>query len=327
MNSGKSLSDLAEAVQLSTSFDVEKMVADLNRITVDHWKDPASLPGGPPDQDWRVLPLRSIGGSETETTPGRPGLVDYQNTPLASNTPYLAGILAQLPTEVRSARLVRLGPGGFLGEHRDRCGFDYGMLRLHIPITTDRQAVLKIDGQEHRWQPGTFWYGDFSRMHAVRHDGTDVRVHLIVDVLITPELLELFPADFVEDLPMEEVIFAGDRTALSVADHKDMQCDFAMPKSFVEFTRGLPPAEADGDRSGELSASIRLVDSDLVLHLDGQPAFGLTSLGDGRYRLMAGMGDRLLHIDTGGEPAAVTLQLRHGTAIRDVVCTAERPAS
>ncbi|WP_406088157.1 aspartyl/asparaginyl beta-hydroxylase domain-containing protein [Streptomyces virginiae] len=67
-------------------------------------------------------------------------------------------------------------------------------------MTTNPDAVLYLDGTEHTWQPGEFWYGDCSREHAVRNLGTTTRVHAVIDVLFTIELAALFPPAWQEQL-------------------------------------------------------------------------------------------------------------------------------
>lgn len=307
------LADLPEAARLSGDLDVEALVADVDRITVSHWNDPAARPPGSSDTDWQALSLRSVGGDPAATGPGQPGLVDFADTPLAAHTPYLAAMLAGIPAKVHSARLTRLSPGGFFGEHRDRCGFHYGLVRLHIPITTDPGAVLIIDGQEHRWQPGTWWYGDFSRLHALRHDGVHDRIHLIVDVTVTPDLLDLFPASFRDAIPEWEVVFARPAVRQTEEELAMAECTMAMPASFVQFPQHLPPVE-----TADVRADIRVADSGLVFYIDGDPAYGLTALGDGWYRMAAGTEERLLRLHTVNGQRTATFVLRHGSAERVV---------
>ncbi|MFG2484871.1 aspartyl/asparaginyl beta-hydroxylase domain-containing protein [Streptomyces virginiae] len=96
---------------------------------------------------------------------------------------------------LNAARLMARGPGAVGERHRDpRYSLARGCVHLHIPLTTDPDAVLYLDGTERTWQPGEFWYGDFSREHAVRKFGTTTRVHAVIDVLFTIELGALFPS-------------------------------------------------------------------------------------------------------------------------------------
>ena len=313
------LADLPEAAPLSLDLDVEKLVADLDRITTNFWNDPAARPPGSSDAGWEAFSLCSVGGDAAATGPGQPGLAEYGETPLAAHTPYLAAVLAGIPAKAHSARLVRLSPGAFFGEHCDRCGFQYGKVRLHIPVTTDPGAVLVIDGQEHRWPPGTCWYGDFSRLHAVRHDGVHDRIHLIVDVTVTPELLDLFPASFREALPEGEVVFARPAVRQTEEELAAAECTVAMPASFVQFPKHLPPVGI-----ADVRADVRVADSGLVLSIDGDPAYGLTALGDGWFRLAASTEERLLRLHTVNGQRMATFVLRHGSTEHMVERMVER---
>ncbi|MFB9924164.1 aspartyl/asparaginyl beta-hydroxylase domain-containing protein [Amycolatopsis halotolerans] len=314
-----SILTLPATAQLARSFDPERLIADLNRVTAASWIEPERYSEAVVEQKWRILPLVSIGGSVAAARPGRPGLYDFAKTPLAREAPYLTSIIDSLPGEVRTVRLIRMGPGGRLGEHRDRCGFDYGTLRLHVPIVTNPKAILKIGGEVHRWQPGSLWYGDFSRRHEAWNDGPSARVHLLLDTLITRELLDLFPAEFTNALSDEDVVFARPRRELSVSEAQAYECSFRMPKSFLEFLPGsLPELRVDEDEEETESVHLGVMQDRLILHIGGRPAFGLVALGDGLFRLLAGTEDRLLKIEPAGRRPMVRLQIRHGSEVREL---------
>lgn len=97
--------------------------------------------------------------------------------------------LARLETTVRSARLLRLGPGGCIREHHD---YDLGLpdsdLRLHVPIVTDAQVEFLLDGQQVPMQPGECWFLDLSRPHRAENHGGLVRIHLVLDCRPSPWL-------------------------------------------------------------------------------------------------------------------------------------------
>src|SRR5207245_10434773 len=89
------------------------------------------------DVDWRILPLRSIGGDPARTDPGGDGLDDFADTPWLAKTPYFSETIATIPAPVRSVRLMALGTGTTVHEHCDgKYGFACGTLRLHVPIQT-----------------------------------------------------------------------------------------------------------------------------------------------------------------------------------------------
>ncbi|MEU8966124.1 aspartyl/asparaginyl beta-hydroxylase domain-containing protein [Streptomyces sp. NPDC048491] len=162
------LAAATEAAQLSPVFDHDKLAAELAAVTAHTW-NPQRIHtyGGKVGQaaaiDWRVLPLRSLGGDPERTDPGGPGPQTFAATHWLDQLPYLGQILDSLPAPLNAARLMALGPGAVSNPHSDpKYRLDRGIVRLHLPVITDPGAVLVLDGVEHCWQPGTFWYGDFS---------------------------------------------------------------------------------------------------------------------------------------------------------------------
>ncbi|WP_344901343.1 aspartyl/asparaginyl beta-hydroxylase domain-containing protein, partial [Actinomadura meridiana] len=203
----------AEAVQLDVVFDAARLAAELDAVTEHTWnRQRTHIQGGQVGLataiDWRVLPLRSLAGDPHRTDPGGPGPEPFADTRWLARLPYFAELLAAFPAPLNAARLMALGPGAASTPHRDpKYRLDRGMVRLHIPIVTCPEAVLILDGVEHRWSPGTLWYGDFSREHLVSNtSSTTTRVHLVIDALLTSELAAWFPGTWQDLLTRGEVL-------------------------------------------------------------------------------------------------------------------------
>jgi hypothetical protein len=312
------------AVRLTPSFDAERLQAELSLLTGDTWRlqetltedgDVVAYPA-----DWRVLPLRSPGGDPSRTDGGGPGVLPFQSTAWLRACPYLAEILGDLPAEVRSARLMALAPGAGVGTHRDTpLGFAKGMVRLHIPITTNDEAVLVLDGETHHWQPGTFWYGDFSRPHSIANHGRTARVHLVVDCAVTPRLLELFPPGFRGGLAVTEVLFQRPEVPLRPAEAAAFSCRFAMPAEFRAWS-GESFDEQDGDPS-DRRCEVRASSEGLVLSIGGHGPedVALVHVGAGEFRLRGWTEERTVQIDRAA--GKVRFFIRDGSAWH----TSERP--
>ena len=136
--------------------------------------------------------LRAPLGSATRTDPGLPG-EEYAATEILRELPAFRDHLERLPCEIMAARLMRLRPGAKVKEHVDRfLGFDYGKVRLHIPVVTSERAVMVFEDCDAHWDVGTLWYGDFSKTHAVRNDCCDDRTHLVIDCVLNDDLAALF---------------------------------------------------------------------------------------------------------------------------------------
>ncbi|KLJ01166.1 aspartyl/asparaginyl beta-hydroxylase domain-containing protein [Streptomyces sp. KE1] len=334
MSSGK-----FAAIQLKGEYDVDRLLAELQELERTQWAAQRTYgeslePGEATLLDWRVLSLRSPEGDGARTDPGGFGLVEYAPTPWLDKAPYIASILDAIPTELRSVRLMSLGVGAEVDEHRDvPYGLPAGWVRLHIPLVTNDRAVCTLGGEKHTWQPGTFWYGDFSRPHSVRNDGDERRVHMVIDAYVNQELLELFPAEFRDAIRWSDVLL--NRPELPLADHElpSFAGTFALPDAFLYGESEELAAAGDEHTADAVSASedregrIRVAGDRLVLDVDGEPRAALVHLGEGEFRALGWTAERTLKIEpegTGGP--RVRLRMRWGSRMEEVV-RASTPAA
>lgn len=129
--------------------------------------------------DWSGVALISAADALTELSPGlgEPLL----RAPWQRDVRWQQG-LRDLPLDIVSARLLRLGPGGQIHEHRD---YDLGEpgadLRLHIPLLSPPQVDFMLDGQRMPMAAGECWFLDLSRPHRVDNRDGSARVHLVLD--------------------------------------------------------------------------------------------------------------------------------------------------
>ncbi len=135
--------------------------------------------------DWSVVPLRAPAGAVHPimkiTSP--PDCADWVETEFLAACPAIRYALAQLDCELDAARLMRLGPGSQILEHRDHdLSAEFGAARLHIPLTTSPDVEFRLNGTAAVMQPGEYWYLRLSDPHAVVNRGEAERIHLVVDV-------------------------------------------------------------------------------------------------------------------------------------------------
>ncbi|MCU1749462.1 aspartyl/asparaginyl beta-hydroxylase domain-containing protein [Pseudomonas sp. 6D_7.1_Bac1] len=129
--------------------------------------------------DWSGVALVSALDALTELSPGRgepvlraPWLLDgrWQHA------------LHDLPLEIVSARLLRLGPDSRIHEHRD---YDLegpeADMRLHIPLLSPPNVDFLLDGLRIPMNAGECWFLDLSRPHSVDNRDSRERVHLVID--------------------------------------------------------------------------------------------------------------------------------------------------
>ncbi|MFD4862834.1 aspartyl/asparaginyl beta-hydroxylase domain-containing protein [Streptomyces atratus] len=320
-----SLTAAAEAAQLLPVFDSDRLAVELAAVTAHTWNVQRTHTyggqvGRPAAIDWRVLPLRSLGGDPERTDPGGPGPQPFASTRWLSQLPYLAEILDSVPAPLNAVRLMALGPGAVSDPHRDpKYRLDRGIVRLHIPLVTDPAAVLVLDGVEHCWQPGTLWYGDFSREHLVRNTSQTVtRVHVVIDVLLTTDLAAWFPASWQQLLTRGEVLFNRTGPAEVPAWPGGLPYEALLPSGFADFDS---PAPLDGSL---IPAHIdRDADDVLALTVAGR-TFALVPVdGTGEFRFSGWSEQRTFQPDSGG----LTLRVRRGRALADRHVTAAPRAS
>lgn len=172
--------------RLSARFDVVPLQADLAALADAPWTP--HFNDGDHDGRWSGLPLRAPRDGDPLVPAALPPEA-FGPTAWLARAPALAAVLATLPWPMRSARLLRLDPGGFVREHCDPgLGLDDGEARLHVPITTHARAFFYVDGRRAPMREGELWYADVSRRHRVHNLGDTPRVHLVVDALATPAL-------------------------------------------------------------------------------------------------------------------------------------------
>lgn len=314
------------AVALKAEYDVERLQDELGRLGQSQFRGQRTFgedlePSEETTLDWKVLSLRSPGGADDRTDPGGAGLVDYADTSAAREAPYLASIFAGLPAKVRTARLMALGPGAAVDTHRDYpYGLPAGWVRLHVPIITNPGAVLVIDGEEQRWQPGTLMYGDFSRPHSVRNTGDARRVHFVIDCFLNRELLQLFPNEFLRRIRWTEVLFDRGDLPLDPVEHAGLECDFPLPEAFLwgeveDLVRDDTPTR---------DAELRHVDGELILRARDKPLGRLVHIGLGEFRFAGWNAERTIQLDLHrGEPR-VRFCRRYGSLLDEAVFPAVR---
>jgi len=305
---------LPEAARLTPRFDPERLAAEVRALSDQTWRNQRAYgsSGQLPEVsiDWKILSLRSPGGDPTRTDPGGAGLVGFADTPLLDRCPYLRAVLHAIPAPLRSARLMALGPGARVHTHRDsKCGLPWGRLRLHVPIITHERALTVLDDREWHWPAGELWYGDFNRLHHVRNEGTTSRIHLVVDCMVTPALIELFPAEFRRALPYSEVVFAREPVPLHEWELAPLCRRFTLPAAFADW------AEED-EHPGEpdLPAEITVDGDRLVLAIDGGQRIALVHLGGATFRLEGWSDERDLRLAPDG---STVLRIRAGRTERE----------
>ena len=174
---------MPDSLRLPLSFDADGLVADVAALSPADWVPHFNT--GYYSGDWSGASLRSVGGRVDTLYPDPAASEPYADTALRRRCPALSSALSQLRCEMLAARLLRLGPGAGVREHRDhRLGYEDGEVRLHVPVITGPDATFHLDGALVPMAAGECWYVNVNRPHRVRNDGAVPRVHLVVDCVV-----------------------------------------------------------------------------------------------------------------------------------------------
>jgi len=145
------------------------------------------------DGDWSGLALRSIGGQPMSIYPDTTTSHEWLDTPLLAACPATAALLARFECPLTSVRFLRLGPGSRIHPHNDdKLGFHDGDVRLHLPIVSDASVSFWLDDEPIDMRPGECWYLNLHLVHRATNEGTQPRIHLVVDATVDPWLEGLF---------------------------------------------------------------------------------------------------------------------------------------
>lgn len=183
-----------DRVRLPVAFDAARLCEDLARIDAD-WID--HLVRQNYEGNWSVLPLRHSAGATHPVMMiySDPTATEFVDGPLLAHTPYLREVLAQFECPLQAVRLMRLTPGSVIKPHHDHdLAAEWGMARVHIPITTNPQVEFLLNGTPVAMAPGETWYLRLADTHAVANRGESDRVHLVIDCVVDDWLSALLRA-------------------------------------------------------------------------------------------------------------------------------------
>jgi hypothetical protein len=175
---------IPDRLRLRLAFDPGRLAEDLARLRSVEWTEHFVKQNY--DGDWSAIPLRASAGATHPIMQiySDPTAKAFEDTPLLARTPYFREVLAAFLCPLRAVRLMRLAPGSIIKEHDDLdLAFESGMVRLHVPITTNPQVEFRLNGSCVVMAPGSVWYLRLSDPHSVSNKGTTDRVHLVIDAL------------------------------------------------------------------------------------------------------------------------------------------------
>lgn len=134
--------------------------------------------------DWTGLCVYDGKGRRTGTTKN-----------LLNEFPELKKVINQIGTKnVDTIWFLNLASGAQLHSHRDTFGnLIFGMMRVHIPIKTNKKSVLTIQKIDIHIPLGEVWSLDTSALHGASNASNHDRIHIVIDVTRGKETVKFFP--------------------------------------------------------------------------------------------------------------------------------------
>lgn len=186
---------LPDRLRLGLSFDAAVLAAEVAALPADAWVEhfvADNFTG-----EWSVLPLRAPAGAVHPILQitSHPGVSEWADTAHLAACPAIRGVLAALPCETAAVRLMRLGAGSEILEHRDAdLSPDQGSIRLHLPVLTNLAVDFRVNGAPVSMAPGELWYLRLADPHRVANRGATPRIHLVIDCAMSEPMAALLRA-------------------------------------------------------------------------------------------------------------------------------------
>jgi hypothetical protein len=173
-----------DRVRLSLSFDSIRMLEEIQALELQEFVE------------YDVLPLRSpahlVDASIAPPSPASDyadgSWTDWLGTPALNASRYLSSVVDcfSAHTRVTLVRLLRLAPGGLIEEHTDPTlglQIEKSVIRLTIPILTNKGVDFFLNGVPVPMNPGECWYLRLTDPHRVTNGGTTERISMTVDMV------------------------------------------------------------------------------------------------------------------------------------------------
>ena len=173
-----------DILQLPVRFDPEALAAEVAALPASAW---VPHPMGFEGND--AVPLVSVGGGLNNEFAGPMAATEH-----LKRMPYVAGLMGELGGVWGRSRLMGLGAGAVVPQHVDIHYYWRTHIRIHVPIVTNPGVRFFCGEDVVHMQPGEAWVFDSFRVHEVRNEGSEKRVHLVLDTVGGSRIWELIEA-------------------------------------------------------------------------------------------------------------------------------------
>lgn len=168
-------------LKLPIAFDGSALEAEVRALPSSSWvPHPTGYVGN------EAVRLVTVGGQPTDAFEG-----PMRPTPQLEACRYMREVMAELGGVWGRSRLMGLGAGAEVPEHIDVHYHWRTHLRIHIPVITNPAVEFTCGGETVHMAPGECWIFDSFRWHEVHNRGTEQRIHLVLDTVMTDSLWQL----------------------------------------------------------------------------------------------------------------------------------------
>jgi hypothetical protein len=112
-------------------------------------------------------------------------------TPHLLACPYVMEVMTALGGVWGRSRFMGLAAGAEVPEHIDSNYYWRTHLRIHVPVITNPGVTFTCGGETVHMKAGECWAFDSFRLHEVQNEGSEQRVHLVIDTVATERLWDL----------------------------------------------------------------------------------------------------------------------------------------
>lgn len=160
-----------EFIRLPLRFDVERLRQEVLAFDDSEW-----LPHVQGFAGNTAIPLISVRGEMNDDFNG-----PMKVTEKLERSPYIKQVLASFDEVFGRSRLMGLGAGCSVPEHRDVNYHWYNRVRIHIPVITNPQVLFYCGDKHVHMAAGETWIFDSWKPHHVDNLSDENRVHLVID--------------------------------------------------------------------------------------------------------------------------------------------------
>lgn len=171
-------------LKLPLAFRAETLAAEVRALPPSAWlPHPNKFPGND------SVPLVTPGGKATDDFVGQMAATEYLHA-----CPHVMAVMHRIGAVWGRSRLMGLGPGARVPLHVDMHYHWRAHLRIHIPVVTNPGVRFTVGEESVHMAAGECWLFDSFQPHTVHNEGSEKRVHLVLDTVGGENLWDLIDA-------------------------------------------------------------------------------------------------------------------------------------